>query len=56
MSPLRYELGFYIPEDDILHSHCRENVKSYIGLVDLNDISYFKYEDLTICSTEFRIW
>jgi hypothetical protein len=29
VSPVRYELGFYIPEDDILHSHCRENLKSY---------------------------
>jgi hypothetical protein len=27
--PVKYELGFYIPEDDILHSHCRENLKSY---------------------------
>jgi hypothetical protein len=26
--PVRYELGFYIPEDVILHSHCRENLKS----------------------------
>jgi hypothetical protein len=24
-----YELGFYIPEDGILHSHRRENLKSY---------------------------
>jgi hypothetical protein len=31
MSPVRYELGFYIPEDDILHSHCRENLESYIS-------------------------
>jgi hypothetical protein len=30
VSPVKYELGFYIPEDDILHSHCRENFKSYI--------------------------
>jgi hypothetical protein len=30
VSPLRYELGFYIPEDGILHSHSRENVKSYL--------------------------
>jgi hypothetical protein len=27
-----YELGFYIPEDGILHSHRRENHKSYIAL------------------------
>jgi hypothetical protein len=30
VSPVRYELGFYIPEDGILHSHRRENLKSYI--------------------------
>jgi hypothetical protein len=30
VSPVKYEMGFYIPEDDILHSHCRENLKSYI--------------------------
>jgi hypothetical protein len=32
VSPVRYKLGFYIPEDDILHSHSRENLKSYIAL------------------------
>jgi hypothetical protein len=32
VSPLRYELGFYIPRDDILHSYRRENLKSYITL------------------------
>jgi hypothetical protein len=26
---MKYELGVYIPEDDILHYHCRENLKSY---------------------------
>jgi hypothetical protein len=29
---MRYELGFYIPEDDILRNHRRENVKSYKSL------------------------
>jgi hypothetical protein len=29
VSSVKYELGFYIPEDDILHSHSRENLKSY---------------------------
>jgi hypothetical protein len=29
VSPVKYELGFYIPEDDILHSHRRGNLKSY---------------------------
>jgi hypothetical protein len=32
VSPLRYELGFYIAEDDILHSHLHEHHKSYIAL------------------------
>jgi hypothetical protein len=32
MSPVRYELGLYIPEDDILPSHRSENLKSYIAL------------------------
>jgi hypothetical protein len=32
VSPVKYELGFCIPEDDILHSHRRENLKSYMAL------------------------
>jgi hypothetical protein len=31
MSPVRYELGVYIPEDGILHSHSRENHRSYMN-------------------------
>jgi hypothetical protein len=31
VSPVKYELGFYIPEDDILHSPRRENLKSYLN-------------------------
>jgi uncharacterized protein (DUF2461 family) len=30
VSPVRYKLGFYIPADAILHSDCREHLKSYI--------------------------
>jgi hypothetical protein len=33
MSPVRYELTFNIPKDDILHSHRRENLKCYTGLL-----------------------
>jgi hypothetical protein len=29
VSPVKYELGLYIPEDTFLHSHRRENLKSY---------------------------
>jgi hypothetical protein len=27
MSLVRYELGFYTPEDGILHSHCRDKLE-----------------------------
>jgi hypothetical protein len=31
VSPVKYKLRFYIPEDDIVHSLRRENLKSYRG-------------------------
>jgi hypothetical protein len=30
--PVKYEQGFYIPEDGILHSQHRENLKAYMAL------------------------
>jgi hypothetical protein len=30
VSPVKYELVFYTPQEDILYSHCRETLKSYI--------------------------
>jgi hypothetical protein len=30
--PVKFELVCYIHEDDILHSHGREDLKSYIAL------------------------
>jgi hypothetical protein len=46
---VKYELGFYIPEDDILHSHRRENLQSYIALTGWTlwrrrNVSPVKYE------------
>jgi hypothetical protein len=43
------ELGFYIPEDDILHSHRCENLKSYIALTGWalqrrRNVTALKYE------------
>jgi hypothetical protein len=32
VSPVKYELDFYIPEDDVVHIHRRENLKSYMAL------------------------
>jgi hypothetical protein len=38
MFPVRFEVGFYIPEDDILHSHCRENLKAYKKRIEVAPI------------------
>jgi hypothetical protein len=35
VSPVRYELVFYIPEDGILHSHRRKNLGSHICITML---------------------
>jgi hypothetical protein len=32
VSSVKYELGFYISGDDVLHSHRRENLRSYTDL------------------------
>jgi hypothetical protein len=45
VSPVKYELGFYIPEGDILHGHRRENLKSYrryrnLSLLPKSDVNY----------------
>jgi hypothetical protein len=50
MFPMRYELGFYIPEDGILHSDGRENLKSYIAIViavKISNLIFIRYEVLT---------
>jgi hypothetical protein len=36
VSPVKYELGFYIPEDNILDNDCRENLKSHIAFYQFN--------------------
>jgi hypothetical protein len=46
---MKYELGFYIPEDGILHIHRRGNLKPYIALTGLTlqprrIVSPVKYE------------
>jgi hypothetical protein len=49
VSPVKNQLGFYIPDGDILHSHCPENLKSYIALTGWtlwrrHNVSSVKYE------------
>jgi hypothetical protein len=49
VSPVKYELGFYVPEDDILHSHRLENLESCIELTGWilwrrSNVSPVKYE------------
>jgi hypothetical protein len=38
MSPVKYELDFYIPEDDILRSNCREILRSLIATELLSEL------------------
>jgi hypothetical protein len=56
VSPVKYELGFYIPEDAILHSHCRENLKYYIIitiLMQFNSNVYLRQFLKPIISNKF---
>jgi hypothetical protein len=39
VSPVKYEPGFYIPEDGILHSHRGGNLKSYLQCLLTPEIS-----------------
>jgi glucuronosyltransferase len=49
VSPVKYELGFYIPEDSFLRRQCRESLESYTSLpvsgssnsFDLGNLGYF---------------
>jgi hypothetical protein len=43
MSPVRCELGFYIPEDDILHSHCRDNLSFLLPSYFLSFLLHFMF-------------
>jgi hypothetical protein len=38
VSPVKYELGFYVPEDGFLHSHRRGNLKSYMPVTRLEAV------------------
>jgi hypothetical protein len=54
---VRYELCFYTPEDDVLHSHRSENLKSYMNFpLKLSSfISYlFIIRTFDTASTGFR--
>jgi hypothetical protein len=54
VSPVKYELGFYIPEDGILHNHRRGNLKSYrcyvisVQMCKYTADSYFTYPCLPL--------
>jgi hypothetical protein len=56
VSPVKYELGFYIPEDDILHSHRRENLISYIGWNRFQDKRVQNDKLAELCLKAARSW
>jgi hypothetical protein len=52
-----YKLGFYIPEEGILHSHLYDNLKSYIALTGCEERlarDYFHPDDEAILSPKRR--
>jgi hypothetical protein len=51
VSPVRCELGFYILQDEILHSHRRGNHKSYIFSRD-----YVRFEVFTAVTTKNTVF
>jgi hypothetical protein len=50
VSAVKYELGFYIPEDDILRSDCRENLKSCTATHSFNKV----YRSVSVKETVYR--
>jgi hypothetical protein len=53
--PVKYELGFYIPEDDILHSHRHGIQSSYMGVVRLK-IRVILTSHQSHVSGQFLLW
>jgi hypothetical protein len=54
--PVTYKLGCYIPEEGIVHSHRRKNLKSYIVFVVVLEavaIAMHKYYDSCGNNTAF---
>jgi hypothetical protein len=49
MSPVRYELGVYIPDGNILRSHRREIFRYYINIYSL-PFSAFLFSSATVYS------
>jgi hypothetical protein len=53
VSPVKYELGFYIPEDGILHNYSRGRLRSssFTAFTD----GWVHLQDVIGLLTEFRI-
>jgi hypothetical protein len=58
VSPVKYELGVYIPEDDIVHSHSNGKLESYTILALVTDHTTILRHSLnwegrsTLCCTD----
>jgi hypothetical protein len=48
MSPVRYDLGFYIPEEGTLHSNRRGNLNSYTDNLHVTRYMRFYLRDVSI--------
>jgi hypothetical protein len=54
MSSVRYELGFYIPEDCILHSHYRETLISYNNNLTMHSSCNSSLRLFLVCKLSLR--
>jgi hypothetical protein len=48
VSPVKYEMDIYNPEDDILHSHRRENLKVDINIYEVAGRLKVGYEVVSV--------
>jgi hypothetical protein len=54
VSPVKYEMGFYIPEDDILHSDRRNNLKHSMAFLLYHIAIWYLLCRLgTLCELQF---
>jgi hypothetical protein len=52
--PVRYELGFYNPKDDILHSHRCVDLKSYIPIFSSVSCSDYPVNRTALHSADYN--
>jgi hypothetical protein len=56
VAAVKYELGFYITADGILHRHRRENFKYYIQrIIEKDKFNYCLFKLMGQCGRKFEV-